>query len=121
MNGIILLGVLQALVSGRQTGPSEELRRIFRECTNNPEESIKSRVKEMGDKFCNHYVNHTEEGQTGFSMDMARKRLQLGESLYYKVLEKIIIDEKRRLKSETDLSGNHFDFGIFFFNTILIW
>ena len=59
----------------------------------------------MGDKFCNHYVNHTEEGHTGFSMDMARKRLQLGESLYYKVLEKIINDEKRRLKSETDLSG----------------
>jgi retinoblastoma-like protein 1 len=31
---------LQALVSGRQTGPSEELRRIFNECSNNPGESI---------------------------------------------------------------------------------
>ena len=95
-------------MSGRQTGPSEELRRIFSDCGNNPEESIRKRVKEMGDKFCNHYVNHTEEGQTAFSTDMARKRLQLGESLYYKVLEKIINDEKRRLKSDTDLSGNYY-------------
>ena len=36
---------------------------------------------------------------------MGRKRLQLGESLYYKVLENIINDEKRRLKPGTDLSG----------------
>ena len=98
---------LQALVSGRQTGPSEDLTRIFRECQTNPEESIKNRVKEMGEKFCQHYVNnHTaDEGRSGFSMDMGRKRLQLGESLYYKVLENIINDEKRRLKPGTDLSG----------------
>ena len=97
---------LQALVSGRQTGPSEELRRIFSECANNPGESIQARVKEMGEKFCTHYVNQADEGRTtGFSMDMARKRLQLGESLYYKVLENIINDERRRLKPGTDLSG----------------
>ena len=61
----------------------------------------------MGEKFCAHYVNQADEGRTsGFSMDMARKRLQLGESLYYKVLENIIIDERRRLKAGTDLSGN---------------
>lgn len=98
---------LQALVSGRQTGPSDELKRIFAEhCVKNPEESIAARVKEMGTKFCAHYVNQADEGRTnGFSMDMARKRLQLGESLYYKVLENIMNDERRRLKPGTDLSG----------------
>lgn len=99
---------LQALVSGRQMGPSEELRRIFTDCcVNNPEAGIAARVKEMGAKFCTHYVNQADEGRaTGFSQDMARKRLQLGESLYYKVLENIINDERRRLKPGTDLSGN---------------
>lgn len=91
---------LQALVSGRATGPSEELRRIFAECATNPEEGIAARVKEMGAKFCAHYVSQDSAGQ-----DMARKRLQLGESLYYKVLENIIHDEKRRLKPGADLSG----------------
>lgn len=33
-------------------------------------------------------------------MDFARKRLQLGESLYYKTLEGIIQGEKRRLGGE---------------------
>lgn len=97
---------LQGLVSGRQMGPSEELKRIFSECNNNPEERIHERVKEMGQKFCASYVNQVDEGRAnGFSMDMARKRLQLGESLYYKVLENIINDERRRLKPGTDLSG----------------
>ena len=91
---------LQALVSGRATGPSEELKKIFSECLSNPEEGIAARVKEMGAKFCSHYVSQDSAGQ-----DMARKRLQLGESLYYKVLENIINDEKRRLKAGADLSG----------------
>jgi retinoblastoma-like protein 1 len=114
---------LQALVSGRQTGPSEELRRIFSECSNNPGESIQARVKEMGEKFCAHYVNQADEGRTnGFSMDMARKRLQLGESLYYKVLEKIIIDERRRLKAGTDLSGTKSEFYFhFMFHIVLLF
>lgn len=99
---------LQGLVSGRQTGPSEELKRIFSECANNPGDGIHQRVKDMGEKFCAAYVNQIDEGRAnGFSMDMARKRLQLGESLYYKVLENIINDERRRLKPGTDLSGNY--------------
>ena len=98
---------LQALISGRQTGPSEDLTRIFRDCQTSPEHSVRTRVKDMGEKFCQHYVNNhaSDDGRQGFSMDMARKRLQLGESLYYKVLENIINDEKRRLKPGTDLSG----------------
>jgi Retinoblastoma-associated protein A domain len=68
--------------------------RIFRECLTNFEKSINYRFKEMGEKFCQHYVNnHTaDEGRSGFSMDMGRKRLQLGGS-YYNVLENIINDE----------------------------
>ena len=120
---------LQALVSGRQTGPGEDLAMIFRECADggsasNPELSIKQRVKEMGDKFCQHYSsnNHADDGRianggngngssnsnnNSFSLDMARKRLQLGESLYYKVLGNIINDEKKRLKPGTNLSGKY--------------
>lgn len=96
---------LQALVFGQKAGPSDELLAVFKQCQVNPEASIKNRVKDMGEKFCNHYVNHVDEGRTGFSTDMARKRLQLAESLYYKILSNIINDEKRRLKAGTDLSG----------------
>ncbi len=40
------------------------------------------------------------EDHPGSQIDFAKRRLQLGESLYYKTLETIMVNEKRRLDSK---------------------
>ena len=47
---------LQALLTGRKMGPSDELTAIFGECKENPAESISKRVKEMGEIFVQKYT-----------------------------------------------------------------
>eukprot|EP00106_Octopus_bimaculoides_P009076 XP_014776518.1 PREDICTED: retinoblastoma-like protein 2 [Octopus bimaculoides] len=59
---------LQALLSGRKTSPSDGLIAIFEEPSDHP----------------------------GAHSDFARNRLQLAESLYFKTLESIAVDEKKR-------------------------
>ncbi|GFN79274.1 retinoblastoma-like protein 1 [Plakobranchus ocellatus] len=86
---------LQNLLSGCKTCPSAALTALFKKCSKNPSQEITQRVKEMGDIFCKHYAKQTE--YPGASTDFARKRLHLGESLYFKTLEAIIEGEKQRL------------------------
>ncbi|CAH1779421.1 unnamed protein product [Owenia fusiformis] len=96
---------LQALLSGRKTSPSEELMSIFEECSVNPKDTVVQRVKKMGEIFCTHYAQPSEN-HPGSHIDFARKRLQLGESLYFKTLENIMVYEKRRiLASHRDSTG----------------
>ncbi|CAL1535669.1 unnamed protein product [Lymnaea stagnalis] len=87
---------LQSLLSGSKTSPSEALLEIFKHCSRNPSEEISHRVKEMGETFCKHYAK-SSESHPGATVDFARKRLQLGESLYYKTLEGIVQGERKRL------------------------
>ncbi|PVD21293.1 hypothetical protein C0Q70_19465 [Pomacea canaliculata] len=100
---------LQALLSGRKTSPSDYLLEEFKECSKTPLQEITSRVKEMGEIFCKYYVQPSDNCPAGH-IDFARKRLQLGESLYYKMLESIVTGEKKRLVSslkeqKVDLTG----------------
>ncbi|VDI37744.1 retinoblastoma-like protein 1 [Mytilus galloprovincialis] len=93
------VGKLQLLLSGRKTSPSDALIEMFSECPKDPIDGILSRVREMGEVFCNQYVQPTDENP-GAHIDFAKRRLQLGESLYYKILESIVAQEKRRLSSK---------------------
>jgi len=43
------------------------------------------------------------DDQRGKLMDLARRQLQLGESLYFKLLEKILLDERKK-KPDLDLT-----------------
>ncbi|KAK7113914.1 retinoblastoma-like protein 1 [Littorina saxatilis] len=102
---------LQALLSGRKTCPSDYLLEEFKNCSKNPCEEVVARVKEMGETFCMHYVQPSDF-HPGAHIDFARKRLQLGESLYFKALDSIVMTEKRRLsssgkdpKEKIDLTG----------------
>lgn len=94
---------LHTLLAGYKTSPSEKLLDIFSECSRNPESAIMKRVKEMGEIFCVCYAQPTED-HPGSHIDFAKKRLQLGESLYFKVLENIILMERKRFHPLTDLS-----------------
>ncbi|XP_059160736.1 retinoblastoma-like protein 2 isoform X2 [Physella acuta] len=87
---------LQNLLSGSKTSPSDLLLDIFKSCSVNPQDEITQRVKEMGEIFCKHYAK-SSESHAGATVDFARKRLQLGESLYYKTLEAIALGERKRL------------------------
>ncbi|KAL7985467.1 hypothetical protein Chor_004037 [Crotalus horridus] len=67
---------LQSIVAGLKNAPSEQLVAIFESCIRNPMENILKGVKRI---------------------DFALHRLKLAEILYYKSLETIMIQEKRRL------------------------
>ncbi|WAR13270.1 RBL2-like protein [Mya arenaria] len=85
---------LQHLLSGRKTAPSDCLQEQLLEVGGQPLlDTIQQRVKDMGEIFCNHYVQPAEH-HPGSQMDFAKRRLQLGESLYYKALENIAQTEK---------------------------
>ncbi|XP_014816641.1 PREDICTED: retinoblastoma-like protein 1 [Calidris pugnax] len=87
---------LQNIVAGLKNAPSEQLIAIFESCARSPMESITSRVKEIGERFCRSYTQSTDE-QPGSHIDFAINRLKLAEILYYKVLETIMVQETRRL------------------------
>ncbi|XP_069675672.1 retinoblastoma-like protein 1 isoform X2 [Periplaneta americana] len=94
---------LQTLLAGRQASPSETLLELFRSCSSDPKEKVAEWVREMGHQFCTRYTQHTDD-HPGKHMDFARKRLQLGESLYYKLLENILVEERKK-KPEFDLTN----------------
>lgn len=95
---------LQSLLNGYKTSPSDTLLELFKECARNPIDDISARVKKMGEMFCTRYVQPWED-HPGSQLDFAKKRLQLGETLYYKVLENVMTNEKKRLPPKTDLSS----------------
>ncbi|XP_008533465.1 retinoblastoma-like protein 1 isoform X2 [Equus przewalskii] len=87
---------LQGIVAGLKNAPSEQLINIFESCMRNPMENIMKIVKGIGETFCQHYTQSTDE-QPGSHIDFAVNRLKLAEILYYKILETIMVQETRRL------------------------
>ncbi|XP_031809901.1 retinoblastoma-like protein 1 isoform X5 [Sarcophilus harrisii] len=87
---------LQNIVAGLKNAPSEQLVNIFESCVRNPMENIMNIVKSIGEAFCQHYTQSTDE-QPGSHIDFAVNRLKLAEILYYKILETIMVQETRRL------------------------
>ncbi|GLG97802.1 Uncharacterized protein GBIM_04488 [Gryllus bimaculatus] len=90
---------LRTLLVGRPSSPSETLLAIFRKCSRNPQERVEKLVRDFGEQFCTSFRQSKDE-----DIDFAPKRLQLGESLYYKLLENILEDEKKKKPADFDLS-----------------
>lgn len=95
---------LQTLLANRKAHPSEKLVEIFNECSNNPQDAIMSRINDMGETFCTCFSEHSDEYPES-KLDFAKKRLQLGQTLYFKALENIVLDEKRKLPLNGTLSS----------------
>ncbi|XP_053256149.1 retinoblastoma-like protein 2 isoform X2 [Podarcis raffonei] len=93
---------LHTMLTGLKNAPSENLEQIFRACSRDPSLSIANRVKEMYDIYCQRTPSQGEPGS--FSKEIVGKHFRLAEVLYYKVLESVIEQEKRRL-GDADLSG----------------
>ncbi|XP_016423922.1 retinoblastoma-like protein 2 isoform X1 [Sinocyclocheilus rhinocerous] len=97
------VGRLHTLLTGFKYRPSMGLRDIFRSCVRDPSESIPARLKEMSEIFLQNYEGTGEDNKT-LARDVAVKYFCLAEVLYYKSLEVIINQEKKRL-GDMDLSG----------------
>ncbi|KAM5138330.1 retinoblastoma-like protein 2 [Mantella aurantiaca] len=93
---------LFSILSGLKPSPSEKLLQLMRACSRNPTQMISTCLKEMFDVFCEHTV--PEGAETHYCKDIAKKYFRLAEVLYYKVLESIIEQEKKRL-GDVDLSS----------------
>ncbi|XP_016304445.1 retinoblastoma-like protein 2 isoform X1 [Sinocyclocheilus anshuiensis] len=96
------VGRLHTLLTGFKYRPSMRLRDIFRSCVRDPGESIAARLKEMSEIFLQNYEGTREENKS-LARDVAVKYFCLAEALYYKSLEVIINQEKKRL-GDMDLS-----------------
>jgi len=86
---------LQAMLNGREAKPSTALAKIFEACPNNPQEAIEKRVGKLGELFINCYTQQTKE-IPGSHIEFAKKRLQLGTTLFYMLLEVTTIDEQQK-------------------------
>ncbi|XP_029614995.1 retinoblastoma-like protein 2 [Salmo trutta] len=96
------VGRLHSLLTGLKRGPSRRLTDLLRACARDPSEVISTRLKDMCQLFCQHYEGNGEEN-TGLGKDIA-VYFRLAEALYYKTLEAVIDQEKKRL-GNLDLSG----------------
>ncbi|XP_054002428.1 retinoblastoma-like protein 1 isoform X1 [Hylaeus anthracinus] len=84
---------LQAMLAG-QTSPSENLLQILNNCSQDAKSLVEVKVKEIGEQFCANY-NRSTNASDGTS-DFGKKRLYLGQTLFYRLLEMILNDEKRK-------------------------
>ncbi|XP_057185638.1 retinoblastoma-like protein 2 isoform X1 [Triplophysa rosa] len=97
------VGRLHTLLTGLKYRPSMRLRDTFRSCGRDPSESIAARLKEMSETYLQNYEGKGEDNNC-LARDVAIKYFCLAEALYYKSLEAIINQEKKRL-GDVDLSG----------------
>ncbi|XP_066493965.1 retinoblastoma-like protein 2 [Tiliqua scincoides] len=86
---------LHTMLTGLKNAPSENLEQILRACSRDPSLSIANRVKEMYEIYCQRTQFQGEPGS--IPKDVVGKHFRLAEVLYYKVLESVIEQEKRRL------------------------
>ncbi|XP_076162239.1 retinoblastoma-like protein 1 isoform X2 [Ptiloglossa arizonensis] len=84
---------LQAMLAG-QTSPSENLLQILNSCSQDVKSLVESKVKEIGEQFCANYNKSTNASES--TSDFGKKRLYLGQTLFYRLLEMILNDEKRK-------------------------
>uniref|UniRef100_A0A6Q2XPU4 Retinoblastoma-like 2 (p130) n=1 Tax=Esox lucius TaxID=8010 RepID=A0A6Q2XPU4_ESOLU len=97
------VGRLHSLLAGLKHGPSGRLKDLFRACARDPSEAISTRLTEMCQLF-GHRYDGSREDRSGMGKDIAVKYFRLAEALYYKTLETIMDQEKKRL-GDMDLSS----------------
>ena len=93
---------LLKLIGRLKPEPSDRLKDLFSSCDKNPMESIVNRVQEMGEIFYTKYTTPNLE-HPGSHEPIARKRLSMGQILYFKNLETILLGEKAKNKPISNL------------------
>nr|CAD7568693.1 unnamed protein product [Timema californicum] len=101
---ISLANTLVVLSSTAEDGEIE-VRISVGSCTRNPRKKVEEHVKEMGTLFCTQFTQQQPSNPPSMQIDFPRKRLQLGETLYYKLLENILLDERKKKPKDFDFSN----------------
>ncbi|XP_076278998.1 retinoblastoma-like protein 1 isoform X1 [Lasioglossum baleicum] len=87
---------LQAMLAG-QTSPSENLLQILNSCSQDVKSLVETKVKEIGEQF---YANFNKSmNLKEANLDFGKQRLYLGQTLFYRLLEMILNEEKRKKPS----------------------
>lgn len=84
---------LQSLLVGCKPTPSENLLKVFENCTAEVKSFVENKMQELGKKFCEAYSKKSDEGDNP-SLDFGKQRLQSAQKLFYKILEMVLSDEK---------------------------
>ena len=84
---------LNQTLSGRKDEPSANLRNKINFLSSGAMDNITSFVKKMGDTFISQYSAASDTTNS-----FAAERLRKATALYYKILEKIVIDEQKKGK-----------------------
>ncbi|XP_076642895.1 retinoblastoma-like protein 1 isoform X2 [Halictus rubicundus] len=92
---------LQAMLAG-QTSPSENLLQILNNCSQDVKSLVETKVKEIGEQFYANYNKSTNPNEA--TSDFGKKRLYLGQTLFYRLLE-MILNEERRKKPSYDVTN----------------
>ncbi|EEB12417.1 P107, putative [Pediculus humanus corporis] len=91
---------LKTILEGRQAHPSEKLYEIYATCEENPEEKIDFIVNELGKKFGEAYNQPNDHTPAIIFYD---DKLVLAKKLFYKLLENILLYEKK-IKPDVNLN-----------------
>jgi len=95
------VSLLQAMLSGRRPEPSDGLKTLLVGCSKDPLPSTVERVKKLSELFCENYSkNKKGESQPGLFLEFAHYRSQLGQTLYFRLLENILSAELKQVKSD---------------------
>ncbi|XP_011686230.1 PREDICTED: retinoblastoma-like protein 1 isoform X2 [Wasmannia auropunctata] len=95
---------LQALIAGQcGSAPSESLLQMLSNCSQDVKSSLEAKVKQIDEQFCANY-NNNANANDGSASDFGKRRFHMGQTLFYKLLEMILNDEKRK-KPNDDITN----------------
>nr|XP_018896669.1 PREDICTED: retinoblastoma-like protein 1 isoform X1 [Bemisia tabaci] len=86
---------LQAILVGRHPAPSEALLEIYNSCEKNPKDDIENEVERLSALFSQKYKWSTDSSSQN-RIDFAAKRLETAKTLFYKLLQNIILSEQKK-------------------------
>jgi hypothetical protein len=95
---------LQAILSGRKAEPSETLKELLSNCKVDPLPSMKVRLQKLSEMFIRHYLHKRGDNQPGFHQEFALYRSQLGQTLYYRLLESVLGSEAKLRADKAELT-----------------
>lgn len=92
------------MLSGRKAEASPALKEILSGVPEDPLPSMKERLSLLSSSFIEHYLQKKGENEPGFHQEFAVYRSQLGQTLYYRLLESVLGGEAKLRSDKQELS-----------------
>lgn len=92
------------MLSGRKAEASEGLKELLKGCKEDPLPSMMTRLEHLSRLFITHYLAKRGENTPGFHQEFALYRSQLGQSLYYRLLESVLGSEGKLRSDKAELT-----------------